>query len=168
MSDEVRRWQLSALFGFSLLLLAAAVTWEWLASHDLTQFSRHGRFRIFHDTSTQCTKLDVAMGLNHYAATSRAVQWRRGLIAAFAVVACMQPLAGISMATSQALVMLMLVWVVYTNTAGFHDYHTNSVATNVIDESLRLAILDYTDAQQAAQCTPDMLKQLKNGCSHRV
>ena len=154
--------QLRAAYAVLAALLLAAVAWEWLSTHAVYKRATRDLERVKAPGTSQCDKIGVAVNLNEYLSYAATVQWRRGLIASCAVVGLLPLLTGMRPQPAQSLVLALLTWVVFTSVSGFNDYHMRTVGTTVIDESLRLAVLDYSDSEQA-QCSAELIAPFSGG-----
>jgi ABC-type iron transport system FetAB ATPase subunit len=139
-------WEYHALYVAIALLLTGAILWEWAATKQLKDRSSQNLARATQEDTNSCDRVGLALNLNEYENDIVTVQWRRGLIASVAILLLLPVVANVNLSSRQSVAVMILVWVVFTNVAGFFDYHTRKVSSNVVDQCLTIALPGISDS----------------------
>jgi hypothetical protein len=153
-------WEYHLLNALIAILLLAALFWETSAANTLKKRSSESLSRATADETGSCDRVALALNLNEYQSDIVNVQWRRGLISAVAILLLLPVVANVNLNSQQIIAVLLLTWVVYTNVAGFSDYHMRKVSSNVIDQCLTIALPAISDSSNTGEgsglCSPDI------------
>ena len=153
-------WEYHLLYLAIALALVGAVLWETSAANTLKKRSSENLDRATSVSTGSCDRVALALNLNEYQSNIVSVQWRRGLISAVAILLLLPVVANVNLNSQQIISVLVLTWVVYTNVAGFSDYHMRKVSSNVIDQCLTIALPAISDSSNTGQgsglCSPDI------------
>jgi hypothetical protein len=136
---------------FSLAaLLIGALAGEWKATTDVMAHSKAAIRRCTDPSTTQCDLVGSASNLAAYTQDQGSILWRRGIIAACALCVTVQPLADLRFTSKQALIFVLLTWVVFTSITSYNDFHLRRVSAIGVQDCLLLAVNNAEDACDAS------------------
>ena len=150
----------NALWIVAEILLVFAVLGEWKATTNSTGNSKAALAAVAQipvGSTGFCNTVARAAQLSQRQNNADTIQWRKAIIAGFAVVILAQVFIKSHHFTSvKKLTLVLIVFLVYTSVAGYSDYHLTQVSNTAVVDILRLAISRF----DPATCDPALIGTL--------